>query len=60
MEWLKSFFAVDNAVNENTVFAVVSFGLGIGLLVSRVIEIEAFYTLMGFTAGCLGFSLAKR
>ena len=60
MNWLRTFFAVDNAVNENTVFAVFSFSLGVGLMIANIIPIEAFYTMMAFTAGCLGFSLAKR
>ena len=60
MNWLRTFFAVDNAVNENTVFAVFSFSFGVGLMIATVIPIEAFYTMMAFTAGCLGFSLAKR
>ena len=62
MKWLKSFFAVDNQVNENTVIGVI---LLICLLLSIFVKgfgisQEAIYTLAGMTMACFGLSLGKK
>ncbi len=61
-KWLKSFFAVDNKVNENTVIGVI---FGAALLVAVFfkglgVAQEAIYTLAGMTMACFGLSLGKK
>lgn len=59
MKWLKSFFAVDNNVNENTVMGVI---FSACLLVSTFVPVsdEKYYVLAGLVAVMFGVGAFKR
>ena len=58
-DWLRRFFAVDNAINENTVVGSI---LLICLIVSIFTDVSAdkFYTLAGSMVICYGFGTLKK
>lgn len=59
MKWLKSFFASDNSVNENTVMGVI---FSACLLVSTFVPVsdEKYYVLAGLVAVMFGVGAFKR
>jgi len=59
-ELIKNFFSTSNEINENTVFAVVSFGLMVAAIFLPFISADKFYALCGFTAACLGVGALKK
>ena len=58
-DFIKQFFAVDNAVNENTVMGVV---FALCLIVSTFVSIDAekYYILAGLVAVMFGVGAFKR
>lgn len=58
-DFIKQFFAVDNAVNENTVMGVV---FALCLIVSTFVPIDAekYYILAGLVAVMFGVGAFKR
>ena len=60
MKWLKSFFAVDNSVNENTVMGVIFSACLIVSTFSSAVGDEKYYILAGLVAMFFGIGAFKK
>ena len=58
--WIKSFFSVDNAVNENTVMGVIFSACLIVSTFSSSVGDEKYYILAGLIAVFFGIGAFKR
>lgn len=61
--WIKSFFAVDNSVNENTVMGFVAFVSALALAIAAIwlpVSIDIVYFLLGYSAASFGFGAFKK
>ena len=60
IKWLKSFFAVDNQVNEDTVVGVVFVAVLIAATFMPIVTEDKYYVLAGLVAACFGLAALKK
>lgn len=60
MKWLKSFFATDNSVNENTVMGTIFSACLIVSTFTSAVEDEKYYILAGLVALFFGIGVFKK
>jgi hypothetical protein len=60
LKWLRSFFAVDNQVNEDTVIGVVFVIVLITATFMPIVAADKYYVLAGLVAACFGLAALKK